>query len=422
MADVFNPDKFGGFSQGLALARLIECVYEDVGFEKAIQSLLYMYMPGWERYEHYPKSQVYCSWMWAQRGSELLIVIAGTDAIGHGIFQAQGFGLFLPNIGNDGVNPHYLGTASSILGIVESRVSLPVTKVLISGHSYGGATGLVLATYFQEALPLPNIGVVTFGSPKPGDQAFCDRVNRSSVRRWMNAGDIVPAFPPRASEFDWLATALAPLSILTWDSFRQPRGGYRITMSSATRADSTIGDVKGGFNAVFRADIALAKEKGEANHPIAVYIEHMRSLLVIAKTGTSNEPRRDAPVVTASVPGPKPDLVQLAQLPPEQLAAIIGGVGVYMASFIPPIWKPKVSKLGEIWCVEWHSNIICRCKTHSNAHVVAKRLLHVLRYMQGLVCVDATEFANALQQYFAAAEDAGSGFRPVVTDCSIYVS
>ena len=70
----------------------------------------------------------------------------------------------------------------------------PKRKLVLAGHSLGGATATVIAD-----LILPhndNIALVTAGSPRPGGRALRKRLENVEHHRFVHGSDIVPLTPP----------------------------------------------------------------------------------------------------------------------------------------------------------------------------------------------------------------------------------
>ena len=74
----------------------------------------------------------------------------------------------------------------------------PKRKLVIAGHSLGGATATLIADLLWES-GNQNIALVTAGSPRPGGRRLKRRVKDLEHYRFVHGNDIVPATPP------WLA-------------------------------------------------------------------------------------------------------------------------------------------------------------------------------------------------------------------------
>lgn len=120
-------------------------------------------------------------------------------------------------------------------------------RVLLTGHSRGGALALLAAELFyrwsgfehdllgddvlivdggeeQEEMPgvTPPIvaGVVTFGQPRVGDENFCERVEQLLGRRYLrvvNGGDVIPRLPAGGS---YCHPAELPFLLIDFESGR----------------------------------------------------------------------------------------------------------------------------------------------------------------------------------------------------------
>ena len=67
-------------------------------------------------------------------------------------------------------------------------------KLVIAGHSLGGATATLIADLI---LPNnPNIALVTAGSPRPGGRKLKERLKNVEHLRFVYGDDIVPKTPP----------------------------------------------------------------------------------------------------------------------------------------------------------------------------------------------------------------------------------
>lgn len=76
-----------------------------------------------------------------------------------------------------------------------------VHSVTLSGHSMGGAVATLMASYLRSHRPDKAITLITFGSPRVGDRAFVEFVDRQlgdHISRIMNKYDMVAEVPPKA--------------------------------------------------------------------------------------------------------------------------------------------------------------------------------------------------------------------------------
>ena len=74
----------------------------------------------------------------------------------------------------------------------------PKRKLILAGHSLGGATATLIAEALWDS-GNKNIGLVTAGSPRPGGRRLRKRIKDLEHYRFVHGDDIVPKTPP------WLA-------------------------------------------------------------------------------------------------------------------------------------------------------------------------------------------------------------------------
>lgn len=67
-------------------------------------------------------------------------------------------------------------------------------KLVLAGHSLGGATATVLADLLLPGAP--DLSIVTIGSPRPGGRGLRKRLKDVDHLRFVHGDDIVPASPP----------------------------------------------------------------------------------------------------------------------------------------------------------------------------------------------------------------------------------
>lgn len=83
--------------------------------------------------------------------------------------------------------------------IIDGVRRLGVKRVLITGHSLGGALASIAAIDIARALPRTEVTAYTFGAPRCGDGRFHGAPlprNIVTFVRCVHAGDVVESFPP----------------------------------------------------------------------------------------------------------------------------------------------------------------------------------------------------------------------------------
>lgn len=125
----------------------------------------------------------------AARGA--LIVFRGTqadsfkDAATNARFLLRGW----PGPGK--VHEGFWGSLAEILPAIERWLAaVQPTRLVATGHSLGAAHATLLAALHPEA------ALVSFGSPRVGDEAFVAGFAGRSVRRYVDCLDVVARVPP----------------------------------------------------------------------------------------------------------------------------------------------------------------------------------------------------------------------------------
>lgn len=79
--------------------------------------------------------------------------------------------------------------------LVSYRANHPGAEICLTGHSLGGALAMLTLSRSAD----PDLSLITFGCPRVGNQAFCDRTmqgRKSLVFRCVNFNDAVAHVPP----------------------------------------------------------------------------------------------------------------------------------------------------------------------------------------------------------------------------------
>jgi hypothetical protein len=93
----------------------------------------------------------------------------------------------------------------------------PQKPVWITGHSKGGALATLAAARLKAKHQIQADTIMTYGSPRPGDQIFGTEYNRNFARhfRFEHEDDIVPHLPPASYLFKLLIKAVPRIAGIT---------------------------------------------------------------------------------------------------------------------------------------------------------------------------------------------------------------
>jgi predicted lipase len=72
-------------------------------------------------------------------------------------------------------------------------------KLILAGHSLGGATATVVADLMLKSTP--ELALITIGSPRPGGRGLRERLKNVEHLRFVYGDDVVPSTPPFLSGY-----------------------------------------------------------------------------------------------------------------------------------------------------------------------------------------------------------------------------
>lgn len=158
----------------------------------------------------YPHLGVVCS-----TGTSLIVAFRGTQHLDE-IFkdldtkQVEFSSPLVPTGGRARPPRVHAGFFSVYQSVQETLMSsvqgTQAASVVFIGHSLGSALAVLGAVSLKLASPLTDVSVITYASPRIGDAAWVDLVNKSVTHiRFENASDEVPMFPapvvPNTSDY-----------------------------------------------------------------------------------------------------------------------------------------------------------------------------------------------------------------------------
>lgn len=109
--------------------------------------------------------------------------------------------------------------------------------VVLVGHSYGGAVASIMAAEYRLRSSERSIQLLTFGSPKPGDQRLVNLLGLVVQTHLVNDGDPVTFLPPSGPEMDLVSAVVPQAFFLRWQTWQNPTGRV-VLRSNGTRVDS----------------------------------------------------------------------------------------------------------------------------------------------------------------------------------------
>lgn len=102
-------------------------------------------------------------------------------------------------------------------------------RIVLCGHSFGGAVCMVLAARMMTADPNRLVEILTLGAPAPGDARLHALIELLAQRHYANERDPIPYLPPRGLQFAGLFPIIGALLGVAWQRFVRPPQTKQIT-------------------------------------------------------------------------------------------------------------------------------------------------------------------------------------------------
>jgi len=217
-------------------AKLVESVYTLS--RVAVESVLALRYPGTLAAYYPPASMPQPGVAIALIGTTTLVAISGTTNLLQWLGQVLS-GLVAPFDNGHWSTYSFWNTAANyVLSKISLTAANPDGQIVFVGHSYGGATANICALICKQANKERRVSLLTFGSPKTGDERFNLALRGLQHIHLVADGDIVPYTPPSgttATLLVWLISSgvLRSCSSLAWleNSERLLENGNRLEIA-----------------------------------------------------------------------------------------------------------------------------------------------------------------------------------------------
>lgn len=175
----------------------------------------------------------------AVQGTTAVLWLTGTTTEEQLAVQGFYFGLGPINQGLYSASVIYENAALLIADQLNMAGAGTALRIVLVGHSYGGAVEMVLAAKMLIANPGRNVELLTLGAPQPGDHRLIDLIEGLRQTHYCNERDPVPFLPPKGITLAALFLDLVAGLGFLWATFARPPRVTVITQDGQLQALDT---------------------------------------------------------------------------------------------------------------------------------------------------------------------------------------
>lgn len=312
----------------------------------------------------------------------------------------------------NGCNPWLATVATGMFESAKANRILPTSRIIVAGHSMGGATAVALARVLLDSYPNFAISVITFGSPRTGPDTFANSVSSLDICRWMNAEDPVPVVPPRPPQAPLAHAVLPPAAATNWNRYVHTQGGLLLeegggalqrdipeipTTSCQTSLALWLYSCWAGQESLHSMPTYLNRiGQRKARFPVATATPRPTTH---SEQGSDNNSQSDARHAIKEIEN------RLREAATAQDRSLLS---------IPSEWQFKVEKIGGVWCLVWQDAVVSIGPQRKKVRDQARAANTFLRRLQRSGAVGTDVVPIDFKSYLEAATDQNGGFLPVM--------
>lgn len=284
-------------------------------------------------------------------------------------------------------------------------------KVIITGHSAGGAVAQVILNKLKTRVGGPQFECVSFGAPRPGNFALTDSLRGQRNIRWMNDNDWIPLLPPRINIWGTAGFYYGPGNIIALQNFSQPSGGVQLTFNGTMSEPMlpTAASVPSSMDLIVQ--ILNLSNRNFTGHSLQEYQERLHRYTILHPSslpdfvgGGDGEPTDPIPIREAE------RMVRDAQ-------PVVFAVGEAQNARPVVIPRPalfRAARVGRVWWVYFGEQRIAAAPVRRRAQGMAMAGNNFIRRLQRQAVVDPDALAHQFIEYLQLAADPTSGFVPTL--------
>lgn len=358
---------------------------------------------------HGARTNQYPAYVYAQAGGVTFLFVEGAAAFEQGALLVAGYGSPTTPPELPGCNPYLAVAAARIYQAGVATGLSPSSRIIMSGHSLGGAIVVAFHGLMCRNLFGSNRTTVTFGSPRTGQNQLVSLLAGEDITRLMNTQDAVALIPPQANQAPLCQLLVPGEQLVQWNRYEHVQGG-QVQLTDGTRIATALPG-----EALLTPQLSLANWL--ASLPAALTTIHSissyKALIELygVNVGPSAPPAPPSPTRETHQPVTRQQIEQTRATTAanyEQIAQEKARVVVQ----IPDAYKFKAVRAGKIWSVEWMGRSVALGPQRGKCKELARRGNNFLSQMLRESDVGEDSMIDALLTWFVAAQDASSGIRP----------
>lgn len=288
---------------------------------------------------------------------------------------------------------------------------IPCGRLVIAGHSAGGANAMALARHLIEREISGSRAVITFGSPCPGPQSFAHAIRGVDLCRWMNDVDPVPCIPPRPAQSPRVFSVISNETAMNWNRMVQPHGGFSLSeIGGAFPRDNTELEIINVETSIIQWFVSMASNQINI-HSMPTYVARLQTRLstygesVPGTRPTTHSGMGEEIPLREMEAFRKVELERIREIAEEQTAPPL---------IIPTPYRFRAMRNGGQWVVTWMEFTIAVVPGKGKARDIARSGNTLLNRLQRCAGVSTEALTGALRDYLVVATNPESGFSPTM--------
>jgi hypothetical protein len=311
----------------------------------------------------------------------------------------------------NGFNPYFQNRAQQIVTTLTTTTLAQAEFVDVVGYSAGGAIACHVVDRLRTMGSLYKMRIMTFGSPRAGDEVFAARLARVAIGRWFNADDPIPLIPPRLTDVAILPLLIPLIAVLRYASFVHTHGGIQINADGSTQAE-VLPSVASVNPSASLATWYFGQE-GDPNNPHG--LNQYRSRLLTFSDAASSA--RVLNVAEGRVEAPREQDRRQANQRELQVAGEIQAIAARQNAFEPAVKDSvlfKAVRIGRTWCVQFGGQIVVYAGNPKRARHLARAGNDFLRSLPKQAVVDPETILSQMTSFFNQAVQPGGPVNPPI--------